>query len=323
MLLLGFTVVLMAYCPRFSKAPPLPRAWLVVKGGRGSAGPAGRCLIIHLAGGKLFTLPAGRLNPATADFALKKKERGGAPLGGTPQKKRDAALNFHLSTGETPRERTPETNTQNNTMGKHLIIIGVTGSLDPQRMPLIIDALCRCGLQIRHASARYDGTGITEMAVGTTEDLTTELASLGHKLEVVTSGTGAPAPAVPENVTLATVNTNVLQVLALLSADKQPGEKKEAAPKPPRQASGGKKTAPPPGQLNEPPKDAHLDKDGKPAVPGDKPEGALPLPTSTSAAGGDEVQPPKDPPPDVVEDTTGDEGNTTTEEPKKEEGAEG
>lgn len=72
----------------FRSTPTLPRAWLVVKGGRGSGGRAGRALIMHFGGGKLFTLPSGGLNPALLPISRPKKRRGrGCPWVAPGEKK--------------------------------------------------------------------------------------------------------------------------------------------------------------------------------------------------------------------------------------------
>jgi hypothetical protein len=166
-------------------------------------------------------------------------------------------------------------------MKNQLIIIDTLGGFDAERVARLVAVLSKEGLQVKCALVRHESNN--HFAVGTHDDLVDCLTrnsmpvALATAADVRTGGTGEVAAS---GVTLETVHTNVLQVLALL----QPAPLGQTAvleptPKKKKKGAGVEEKL-----LPEPPKEALL-------------------PTTT--------------PPDGVEDTTGDEASGPGRDIKK------
>ncbi|HEY1051549.1 MAG TPA: hypothetical protein VGE39_17375 [Prosthecobacter sp.] len=97
-------------------------------------------------------------------------------------------------------------------MGKHFIMIGATGTLTPEKLTSLVTAVCGLGLQVRHASSHHDGDGQTVFAVGTPDDLQTDLAAIGSIVTVGAASGGAEGEAEPGPL------AEVLQLLKQIDA---------------------------------------------------------------------------------------------------------
>jgi hypothetical protein len=121
-------------------------------------------------------------------------------------------------------------------MGKQLIIIGAAGTFSLDRIHEIAAALNRAGLQIHHASVRYNGE--THFTHGTQAELEESLRENCVKLEIAPTAAALPeGTQPPEGITLEVVNNNVLETIKILRRFESYEKKsdKDKAPK------GGKK----------------------------------------------------------------------------------
>ena len=109
-------------------------------------------------------------------------------------------------------------------MGHQILIIALTGTHNPALPAELVQQLGKQGFEIRHACLTYEGQ--TTFAVGTPEDLASELTAAGHEL------TFAPAAA-PDGdaITLATINANVLEVRRIVERFERYEKKDDKAAK--------------------------------------------------------------------------------------------
>lgn len=149
-------------------------------------------------------------------------------------------------------------------MGDQLIIIGCVGSFNLQLATELVKFLGERGLQIKHASNRYEGQ--THFAVGTGADL----AAAFEQAEIKTAFVEVAAPTEPP-VTLQTilnaVNEGRKEARAFFRYEKNE-DKKDGPPKPPRRV-GKKEEGGAPPQAQEPGNDS-------PNPPPEKNEGSPP-----------------------------------------------
>lgn len=126
---------------------------------------------------------------------------------------------------------------------KQIILLGLTGSFDPQLVAEIVQLIAAKKLQVQHASNRYDGD--LHIYTGTPDDIKAALAECGSAC-VGIQMSDVPQPDGTEALTLSQVNGNVLLALEYLvkldksQAPKPPKETKQ--PKPPVAAKKEKGT---------------------------------------------------------------------------------
>lgn len=200
-------------------------------------------------------------------------------------------------------------------MGDQCLIIGITGTQSPETLRDILKMLGGKGLEVRHASSRYEG--LTTFQIGTAHDLQKELAQAGITIELATAAdarTGGTGEVAGSGVTLERLDLKLTTVLQLLAEKKEGGGAKGAKTQGEKRGGRAEKVLP------EPPKNAPLDAAGNPAVLGDKPAGTLPFPGSTGAADGDNQEQQST---TTAEDADDDDTTTTTETTANEEDAEG
>lgn len=102
-------------------------------------------------------------------------------------------------------------------MGKQILIIGMAGTYSAALASEIVKQLSARGLQVHHASVRYEGQ--VHFATGGPDDLKESLREYAVQAAAVNT---------PETVTLDVINGNVLEVLKIL---KRHEPKSEKAPK--------------------------------------------------------------------------------------------
>lgn len=102
-------------------------------------------------------------------------------------------------------------------MGKQILIIGMAGTYSAALASEIVKQLSASGLQVHHASVRYEGQ--VHFATGGPDDLKESLREYAVQAAAVNT---------PETVTLDVINGNVLEVLKIL---KRHEPKPEKAPK--------------------------------------------------------------------------------------------
>lgn len=174
-------------------------------------------------------------------------------------------------------------------MGHHILILGLSGSLDESLAGRVAAELGRQGYGVRHAAHFYDGDKQTRLATGTPQDLQEDLARLGITVQCVLLN-GAPPVQRPEWDGAAEVDPgNWGEVLTLLRRIDEHTTPQVQAPKKKKVAAGDDKAPPPP--VNVPAAGAEEKLAGSP--PADEPPGGWPA-----------VQPPKEAPPpsrDVVQ----------------------
>ena len=126
-------------------------------------------------------------------------------------------------------------------MGNQLIIIGCVGSSNPQLTTELVKVLGERGLEIQHASNRYDGQ--THFAVGTGADLASAFEEAAIKTAFVEFT--APEATSIEPITLQTVlnavNEGRKEVQAFFKYEKKSDKAKDG------EVDGGKKR----GKKNE------------------------------------------------------------------------
>lgn len=126
-------------------------------------------------------------------------------------------------------------------MGNQLIILGCVGSFNPQLTTELVKFLSERGLEIQHASNRYDG--LTHFAVGTGADLAAAFESAEIKTAFV-EVTATEATSI-EPITLQTVldavNEGRKEVQAFFKYEKKSDKAKDG------EVEGGKKR----GKKNE------------------------------------------------------------------------
>lgn len=151
-------------------------------------------------------------------------------------------------------------------MGKQLIIVGLSGSFDPELAAGLVALMQKYG-SVRHVSHFYDGSGHLKFATGTLVDLQGDLQDLSRALSEVplvdlrqaSVGTGKDGVEARQDPF-----AEVLTLLRRIDGNTTPPV---AAPKKKKGAAGAEeKTAPP-----EAPKGPPAAADGKPLVPGDVP----------------------------------------------------
>lgn len=117
-------------------------------------------------------------------------------------------------------------------MGKQLIILGCVGNFNPQLTTELVKFLSERGLEIQHASNRYEG--LTHFAVGTGADLAASFESAEIKTAIVevTATTAEPAEVPISLLTLLdAVNKGREEVPAFFKYEK-PDDKKEGKTEP-------------------------------------------------------------------------------------------
>lgn len=156
-------------------------------------------------------------------------------------------------------------------MDKQTLIIGMAGTFNAALASEIVKQLSAAGLQVHHASVRYDNQ--VHFATGGPDDLKQSLQEYGTQASVTLVENGAA-----EVVTLEVVNSNVLTVLSKLNSfvSYEKRTDREKAPKPPKEKKkkgaekgtaettlppggppAGDPTTPPEGQPEEKPADDH------------------------------------------------------------------
>lgn len=126
-------------------------------------------------------------------------------------------------------------------MGKQILIIGMAGTFKAGLASEIVKQLSSSGLQVHHASIRYDGQ--VHFATGGPDDLKESLREYAVPDAAMNT---------PQSVTLNTINENVLEVKAILKRF-EAYEKKSDKEKGPKEPKGAKKGA---GEISTPPANA-------------------------------------------------------------------
>lgn len=132
-------------------------------------------------------------------------------------------------------------------MQKHLLVIVATSAISPALAQSVIGSLTGQKIGVLHASALGIEADEATVFTGTKDDLAEAMARCGKEITVIDGGTaptGAPAAA---GVTLDAMNDNVLRVIGLLTADKQPAttaKAQQALQPAPRQRSRAQPTPP-------------------------------------------------------------------------------
>lgn len=150
-------------------------------------------------------------------------------------------------------------------MGKQILIIGMAGTYSAALASEIVKQLSASGLQVHHASVRYEGQ--VHFATGGPDDLKESLREYA-----------VPATAIntPESVTLDVINGNVLEVLKILKRHEPKLEKALKQEK--------KKGAPEDKPLNPQPESQPPEQPSSPPT-GDDPNADVQPPTTPPQAG--------------------------------------
>lgn len=169
-------------------------------------------------------------------------------------------------------------------MGKQLIIIGAAGTFSLHRIHELATALNLAGLQIHHASVRYNGEN--HFTHGTQAELEESLRENCVKLEIAPTAAALPeGTQPPEGITLEVVNTNVLETLKILRRFES-YEKKSDKDKAPKGKKGGAEVKPevPQEQPPQEPSTTGDEKEKAPAAPPTEGPGNTPPPESAPPA---------------------------------------